>query len=236
MAEGDVLQFAAEVVAVSASGVLAPGPLFVANVLYGAKGGRLSGIKVAHGHAAVELAVIIAIAAGLFTASAFASSLKGMIALAGGAAMLGFAALQIATAASEGRLKKTGGSMAKEGGFWPAAAAGRSPFGVGAVLTAFNPFFIAWWLTAGLKLISDSAAFGPPSPAAGVALLFSLHVWMDYAWLGATAYLAAKGGHRLLQSSKYYRMMLAGLAAALAYYGVQSIMNGAKELLPLLGP
>jgi len=62
----DVLAFGAEVVAVSASGVLAPGPLFVANMLNGTRRGTMSGIRVAHGHAVVEIAVIAAIAAGLF--------------------------------------------------------------------------------------------------------------------------------------------------------------------------
>ena len=54
----ELAEFAAEVVAVSASGVLAPGPLFVANMLYGAKQGAMSGVRVAHGHALVEIAVI----------------------------------------------------------------------------------------------------------------------------------------------------------------------------------
>lgn len=67
----DVLGFGLEVVAVSASGVLAPGPLFVANVMYGSRHDAVSGVNAAHGHAVVEIAVISAIAAGLFSAPAF---------------------------------------------------------------------------------------------------------------------------------------------------------------------
>lgn len=203
----DLLSFVAEVVAVSASGVLAPGPLFVANMLYGTRQGAQSGVRVAHGHAVIEIVVIVVIAAGLFSASAFISENSGAIAIVGGAAMLAFAGLQVFTI-----FKK------KEQAF---SAGKKGPFAVGVALTALNPFFLAWWFTAGLKLVSDSAAFGP---VAGVALLFGLHVWMDYAWLALTAYLASRGTTVL--RSKYYRLLMMGLAAALAYYGVQFMASG----------
>jgi threonine/homoserine/homoserine lactone efflux protein len=99
----------------------------------------------------------------------------------------------------------------------------RGPFAAGAAFSALNPFFLVWWLTAGLKLISDSAAFGP---VAGPALLFGMHVWMDYAWLGATAYLASKGTTVL--KSKYYGVLMLGLVGLLLYYGVQFLANGLK--------
>lgn len=206
----DVLSFGLEVVAVSASGVLAPGPLFLANMLYGSRHGAASGVKVAHGHAVVEIAVIAAIAAGLFSASAFVASYGHVIALVGGSAVIGFAALQVVSAV--------------RGAPVPAATEGRKgPFAAGVAFSALNPFFLVWWLTAGLKLVADSAAFGP---ATGVALLFALHVWMDYAWLAATAHLASKGSSVL--KSRYYKMLLLALAAVLAYYGVQFIASGIK--------
>lgn len=206
----DFLGFGIEVVAVSASGVLAPGPLFVANMMYGAKHGAMSGVKVAHGHAAVEIVVISAIAAGLFSASAFLSGYAGWIAIIGGVAILGFAAMQ-AIGVARNRDEK-------QPAMW-----GKSPFAVGVALSALNPFFIVWWLTVGLKLVSDLAAFGP---VAGVAILFALHVWMDYAWLAATAYLASKGSSVL--KSKYYKILLLALSGVLAYYGVQFLASGIK--------
>lgn len=207
----DVLGFGLEVVAVSASGVLAPGPLFVANVMYGSRHGAMSGVKAAHGHAVVEIAVISAIAAGLFSAPAFLPRYAGAIALVGGAAILGFAGLQV-----------IGIAKSKEGK-QPALAKGRSPFVIGVMLSALNPFFIIWWLTVGLKLVSDSASFGL---AAGVALLFALHVWMDYAWLAATAYLASRG--RSAIKSIYYKILMLALSGALVYYGVQFLIAGIK--------
>lgn len=206
----DALAFGAEVVAVSASGVLAPGPLFVANMMYGTRQGALSGIKVAHGHAVVEIAVIAAIAAGLFSASSFVADYADIIAVIGGASIIGFAVMQIA-------------SIIVRKGDPKNVKARRGPFAAGAAFSALNPFFLVWWLTAGLKLISDSAAFGQ---VAGPALLFGMHVWMDYAWLGATAYLASKGTTVL--KSKYYGVLMLGLAGLLLYYGVQFLANGIK--------
>lgn len=202
----ELAEFAAEVVAVSASGVLAPGPLFVANMLYGAKQGAMSGVRVAHGHALVEIEVIAAIAADLFSASAFVSENARAIAWVGGGAILGFAGMQVFAVARK-----------KERTF---IAAKKGSFAIGVALTALNPFFLLWWLTVGIKLVSDSAAFGA---VAGVALLFALHVWMDYAWLTATAFLASRGGSVLQR--KYYRLLMYGLAALLAYYGVQFLAS-----------
>ena len=86
--------------------------------------------------------------------------------------------------------------------------------------SALNPFFLVWWFTAGLKLITDSAAFGLTS---GVAILFGLHIWMDYAWLAATAYLASRGSSVL--KSRYYPLLLLALAAVLVYYGITYVVH-----------
>jgi threonine/homoserine/homoserine lactone efflux protein len=95
---------------------------------------------------------------------------------------------------------------------------------VGIALTALNPFFILWWFTVGLKLIADSAAFGVTT---GIAILFVLHIWMDYAWLASTAYLASKGASVL--RSKYYPILLSGLTVVLIYYGVSFVSQAVSQ-------
>lgn len=201
------MAFSVEVVAVSASGVLAPGPLFVTNILYGTRQGAMAGVKVAHGHALVELLVIAIIAASLFSVPAFVDQYGGPIAILGGVAVLGFAATQVYSV-----LKKKRQNSSTQN---------KTPFVVGVALTAFNPFFLVWWLTVGLKLVADSSVFGL---VAGVSLLFGLHIWMDYAWLAGTAYLASKGSSVL--GSKYYRLLMLALAGVLAYYGAQFLAGG----------
>jgi threonine/homoserine/homoserine lactone efflux protein len=208
----DALGFGIEVVAVSASGVLAPGPLFVANVLYGSRQGAMSGVKMAHGHAVVEIIIISAVAAGLLSAPAFVPRYAGAISMAGGVAILGFAALQVIGIAKN----KDGRELA--------LAKGKRPFVIGVALSALNPFFIVWWLTVGLKLVADSAMlFGLVT---GIAVLFALHVWMDYAWLAATAYIASRGS--LVVKSKYYKILMMALSGVLVYYGVQFLTAGIR--------
>lgn len=203
----ELLDFGVQVIALSASGVLAPGPLFFANMLYGTRHGARAGLKVAYGHTVVELPLVVLIAAGLFT-SAAAVQYAGAIGLVGGVGILGFAGLQIANV------------VRKKGTAAPAMAGNKSPFIAGIALSALNPFFLLWWFTVGLKLVADSATFGF---AAGIVILFALHIWMDYAWLAGTAYLASKGSSVL--RSKYYPLLLVGLAAVLAYYGISFVLQ-----------
>lgn len=208
-----VLDFGVEVIAISMSGVLAPGPLFFTNLLYGTRQGARSGIKVAFGHTVVELPLIIMLATGLF-ASAATNQYPGAIGLAGGIGILGFAGMQVASVITDRNVQAA-----------PAIASGKSPFVAGIALSALNPFFLVWWFTVGLKLIADSATFGF---AVGIIILFALHIWMDYAWLVGTAYVASKGSSAL--KSKYYSLLLLALAAVLLYYGVHFTLTGISAL------
>jgi threonine/homoserine/homoserine lactone efflux protein len=204
----NLLDFGIEVITLSSSGVLAPGPLFFANLAYGSRLDRWSGVKVAYGHTIVELPLVIILAAGLFTFDV-AKKYADIIGFAGGIAMLAFASLQIATIIKNERLQYVSQITSRKG-----------PFVAGAALTALNPFFILWWSTAGLKLIADSGSFGIST---GVVILFVLHIWMDYAWLGCTAFLASKGDFGL--KSKYYSVIRLGLAAAMVYYGISFVLQ-----------
>jgi len=48
------------------------------------------------------------------------------------------------------------------------------PFVLGIIFSALNPFFLVWWFTVGLKLISDSIyLFGV---IAGILFIFSFHI------------------------------------------------------------
>ena len=208
----NMLDFGIEVVALSASGVLAPGPLFFANLVYGTRHDKWSGVKVAYGHTAVELPLIIILAVGLFTFDT-AKKYASVVGLLGGIAILAFAGLQIASILKE-----------KRGYDMPTFTGSKDPIIMGVALSALNPFFILWWFTVGLKLISDSAAFGV---AMGVAILFVLHIWMDYAWLGSTAYLASKGAFAL--KSRYYSIFFIVLTAVMTYYGVSFVSQAALQ-------
>ena len=63
----EFLGFALTVVIISVSGVMSPGPLFTANIMYGLKEGTQSGLKIAAGHTVIELPLIILLAVGVIS-------------------------------------------------------------------------------------------------------------------------------------------------------------------------
>ena len=211
----DLLGFGAQVVFTSALGVISPGPLFFANLVYGSKQGIYSGIKMAHGHTIVELPLIIILASGLSTFSSITTSnlVSKLISISGGIVILVFSAVQIVAF-----LKKKNG----EKNVYLNIDNKKDPFMIGSILSALNPFFILWWLTAGLKLISDSLELY--GFAMGIVVVFSFHIWMDYSWLAVTAHLISRG--TLIFRSKYYPILLLALNAALIYYGIYFIVTG----------
>jgi threonine/homoserine/homoserine lactone efflux protein len=211
----DLLGFGAQVVFTSASGVMSPGPLFFANLVYGSKQGIYSGMKMAHGHTIVELPLIIILASGLITFSSITTTnlVSKLISLSGGIVILVFSAVQI-----EALLKKKKG----EKKIYFNTHNKKDPLIIGSILSALNPFFILWWLTAGLKLISDSLELY--GFAMGIVVVFSFHIWMDYGWLAVTAHLISRG--TLIFRSKYYPILLLALNAALIYYGIYFIVTG----------
>ena len=66
-----ILSFAIMVIAISASGVMSPGPLFTANILYGLKEGKIAGVKMAVGHTIVEFPLIVMLGVGVLTLEVF---------------------------------------------------------------------------------------------------------------------------------------------------------------------
>ena len=193
-------EFAVTVVAVSASGVMAPGPLFAANVAYGARGGWKSGIRMAYGHTAVEAPLVVLIGLGAVSLAAF-PQVREYVSILGAISLFVFAGLQVRSAL--GRIP-------------PAHPGGRGPVFVGAALSALNPFFIVWWLTVGFKLVTDAVAL---YSLAGIAVVFGFHIWMDYAWLGSVGYLSRRG--RSVLSARNYRIFMVALSGILVYFGMR---------------
>ncbi|MFQ5783066.1 MAG: LysE family transporter [Nitrosopumilus sp.] len=200
-----ILEFAAIVIVISASGVMAPGPLFTANVAYGLKDGTKAGLKMAVGHTIIELPLVILLGVGVFSLESF-PEFRIMISIFGAITLFVFAAMQIKTIL---RKKEVHGSTSKQG-----------PLIAGAVLSALNPFFIIWWLTIGFKLISDAILVWAFT---GILIVFGFHIWMDFAWLGAVSFLAAKGSKIL--SNKNYKTLMVGLSLILIYFGITFLMD-----------
>jgi len=214
------LLFLASVVLITASGALAPGPLLFSNLSHAPRWGWRGGLWLAVGHTFVELPLVVVIAVGL---SLFINSpwVQLLTAGFGGAALLVFAGLQIRDAVKSAR-----GATATEG---VQVGSSRHPLLAGLIFTALNPFFLVWWLTAGARLVVDALVLGA---FAGVLLMFFAHVWMDYAWLVGTAWLANKGSN--LTGSRGYIILTIVFAVALLYFGFSYVWTAVvvSGLLP----
>ena len=194
-----LLEFSVLVIVISASGVMAPGPLFAANIAHGLKDGAKSGIKIAIGHTIVELPLVILLGIGVFSLELF-PEFRTVISILGAITLFVFAAIQIKTIF---RNKKSTTNLKQR------------PLVSGILLSALNPFFIIWWLTIGFKLISDAMLIWAFS---GILVLFALHIWMDFVWLGVISYLASKSTKIL--SNKNYKIIMIGLSIILVYFGI----------------
>ena len=200
-----MIEFAVLVIIISVSGVMSPGPLFAANITYGLKEGFRSGIKIAIGHSIVELPLVILLGIGAFSLEIF-PEFRVIISIFGAITLFGFAGMQI-----KSMFKKNGGISTKPK---------HGPIITGILFSALNPFFIIWWLTIGLKLISDAMlvwAF------AGVLIVFVFHIWMDFVWLGMVAFFASKSVKII--SNRNYKIMIAGLSVVLIYFGIMFLIE-----------
>ena len=200
-----LLSFAIMVIAISASGVMLPGPLFAANVVYGLKEGKIAGIKMAVGHTVVEFPLIILLGIGVLSLDIF-PEYRIWITLIGAIGLFCFAALQIKSIFEKNFQKKLKPS--------------RNSFMAGIFFTGLNPFFLIWWFTIGFKLITDSIQIWG---IFGIIILFGFHIWMDYVWLFGIAGLASKAKDVL--SNKNYKILIISLSVVLIYFGIDFLMQ-----------
>jgi len=194
------LEFAIIVIVISTSGVMAPGPLFAANISHGLRDGARSGIKMAVGHTIVEFPLVILLGVGVISLEIF-PEFRTTISIFGAITLFAFAILQIRTVLQK---KEDIISKSKQG-----------PLVTGILLSALNPFFIIWWLTIGFKLISDAMLIWAFS---GILVVFFLHIWMDFVWLGGISFLASKSSQII--SNRNYKILMVGLSLMLIYFGV----------------
>ncbi|NIP61868.1 MAG: LysE family transporter [Nitrosopumilaceae archaeon] len=198
--------FSLSVILISASGVMSPGPLFASNVLYGIKEGLKGGIKVSVGHAVIEFPLVVLLGVGVLSFESF-PEFRTLVSILGGLALFAFAGFQIKNVLKQSKLT--------------AAESKHGAIVSGIFLTGLNPFFLIWWFTIGFKLISDALLLWS---LWGIGILFLLHIWMDFAWLGLVAFLAAKS--KKILSNNSYKLITLGISGILVYFGILFTYEG----------
>jgi threonine/homoserine/homoserine lactone efflux protein len=200
----DFVGFFAAVILVSASGVMAPGPLFASTISSAIRYGRLAGLKIAAGHTVVELPLVVVLGLGMVSLESM-SGIRIAVSVIGAVGIFAFAGIQLRAVFRPNQ---------------PVRESRHGSFLTGLFLTGLNPFFLVWWFTIGIKLISDALALWP---LWGVFVMFGMHIWMDYVWLFFVSALSA-GGTRFL-TDKRYKVCMVAVNAALIYFGVSFIVG-----------
>jgi len=211
-----LLDIGVQIILVSISGVFSPGPLFFVNLVLSKHGGFWSGIKIAIGHTIVELPVIIlySIPIIIFSSLNVTFSIIRIISFVGGISLIAFGILYVVK------------TLTKDDNhpYIIKRPAIRNPVLVGIIFMGANPFFFLWWFSVGFKLIADSVvSLGYPF---GVVFLFLVHIWLDYAWLGFSSFLASRGIK--LINLHYHKLMIVLLTVPLFYYGINFIISAIK--------
>jgi len=169
----ELLLFLLKVFGISLSGALAPGPVTAAAIGMGSRN-RFAGTLMALGHGVVEfpLMVLLIFGVGRFLKLPVVGIAIGLI----GGGFLIFMAVQMFRG-----LRKIGDQEVSvtRGG----------PFTAGIVLSGSNPYFLLWWATVGLTLITNARGFG-----AWAFVLFALTHWScDLIWLTILSWASFKG-------------------------------------------
>jgi len=205
---GSFSAFLLEAVAISLSGVMAPGPITSVVVGKGSESPH-AGALVALGHGVVEMPLMVAVFYGVGRLLELPHT-QAIIALAGGLFLLwmGFGMVR---------------SLRADG---PASGEStQSPFAAGILLSVGNPYFLVWWATVGAALISRSARFGLRG-----FLAFALAHWScDFVWDYGLSVLSFKGGQVL--GARFQKGISLVCGAALIVFGGRFVIDGAVRLL-----
>jgi len=204
-----ILLFLFQVVLISMSGVMQPGPVTAATISLAAEN-KYAGLWVAVGHGIVEFPLMILIVCGM---DVILKSQVTQIAigLVGGGLLL-FMAYQtkvsIANLSQEQKVKSN-----------------HRPILTGIVLTAGNPYFLLWWATVGLAMATTASKFG-----IWAFVMFAIIHWLcDCVWLHILS-LAGFHGSKLM-GLKLQKAVLIVCEAALLFFGIYFIWRAAAMFL-----
>lgn len=204
-----MIAFLVTAVLISLSGVMAPGPMTAA-VLAAATRYRHAGAWLAVGHAVVELPLVVLIAAGIGKLLELDGVRIG-IGLVGGAFLLWMGGQLLVSSRDPGTDDDVSGQ--------------RHPFLTGIILSAANPYFLIWWATVGLALITQAARWGVLAFA-----LFALVHWVcDLVWLETLSLAASKGTELLGRRSRQGLLIVCGLV--LLGFGGKFLFDAGVDLL-----
>lgn len=197
---------------IALSGALMPGPLLTVTISESTRRGAVAGPLMILGHGILELALIIALLAGL------APLLKRddvfiVIALAGGFILL-WMAVSMFRSLPGIRLNLDVEEDSSQ-----------SLVLAGILFSLANPYWIIWWASIGLGYIMQSVKFG----FLGVASFFMGHILADLVWYATVSFGVAKG--RNYFSDTTYKRLIGGCASFLLIFSCYFFWSGIEKLV-----
>lgn len=168
-----MLMFIAQVILISLTGVIAPGPITAVTVGSGTQSPH-SGVLIALGHGIVEFPLMALIYYGLGDVLNMAL-VKSLIFTLGGGFLI-FMGVDMVNSARKTTVIESSGSQ--------------KPLAAGIVLSIGNAYFLIWWATVGASLITKAVSFG----LAGAMTFAAVHWSCDLVWLYFLSAASYKGG------------------------------------------
>jgi len=153
--------FIISTVGVSLSGVMLPGPLTAATIASGYRD-KNAGLMIGIGHGIIEVPIIALVYFG-FAEYLSIPIVKQVTGVAGGLLLIVMGLLIFFT------FKKPIDGTTR---------LSYSPLVTGMVMTGGNPYFLLWWATVGVALITSAAVFG----LFGLLVFVVLHLACDIGW------------------------------------------------------
>lgn len=199
---------------IAMSGALMPGPLMTVTVSESTRRGAVAGPLMILGHGILELALVIALLAGLAPLLVRDEVFIG-IALAGGCILL-WMAVSMFRSIPGLHLDLAAGEEDKEN---------RNLVLAGILFSLANPYWTIWWASIGLGYILHSVKFG----ILGVAAFYAGHILADLAWYAFISFGVSKG--RRYFSDTIYRRLIGGCASFLVLFAGYFFYSGLEKLV-----
>jgi len=202
-----LIGFLFQVVLISASGVVSPGPVTAVTITQGARN-KHAGALIALGHGLLEVPLMILIVLGadkVLNARLF----QIVVGLAGGIVLF-YMAVQMFRDSGKG-LSQSGSGRSR-----------KNPVVTGFVLSASNPFFLIWWAAVGLTLAIRAKQLG----VLAFVLFTITHIMCDVVWLEIVSQASFRGAKVL--SDKAFAIVLKVCALVLLYFAATFVWSAIR--------
>jgi threonine/homoserine/homoserine lactone efflux protein len=204
-----LLFFLAQVLIISCSGAMQPGPVTATAIAMGARS-RYAGPLIAIGHGIIEFPLMVVIILGMGKYFRL-PKVQIAIGLAGGVFLILMAMQALLSVKARADAQ-------------PKALAGK-PILAGIILSATNPYFLLWWATVGLALATQAAKWGVWAFA-----MFAVAHWsVDLVWLQILSWASFKGSSLL--GPRVQQVVLLVCSLAIFGFGVFFIYTAGSSLI-----